>query len=340
MLANRTTIQARELRMLTTIFALRGDDARSRARIGQRTRQVHPGLQRGRSMFVALAAVGLANACASIPLAPEAPLVTWAFTAPWDARSDSSVRAHRSALAAIVSGWIQLDSATGEPALPYRDAVPRIGSALRFALLTSYQHDRFHADLIRRLAADSVALRRDVVRRALVDVGARPDRVARLGAARASTARGGSQAEQDRGGVPAVHVPVASGRAGPGAQLRGRAARRGRSGRGGRARSPVCVAPCGEARQLGAVGKRRRSPARARCGRRRARRADDRAVAVGARGSASVGCGRSTRVRGRVEDRGDSRQPVSLLAPARAVGREHPARLQTRSSRTRRRCPS
>jgi len=111
-------------------------------------------------MFVALAAVGLANACASIPLAPEAPLVTWAFTAPWDARSDSSVRAHRSALAAIVSGWIQLDSATGEPALPYRDAVPRIGSALRFALLTSYQHDRFHADLIRRLAADSVALRR------------------------------------------------------------------------------------------------------------------------------------------------------------------------------------
>jgi len=84
--------------------------------------------------------------------------VSWGFTAPWDARSDSSVAAHGKSLDVVVSGWIQLDSLTGQPAQLYRDNTPRAATAGRFALVTSYGGTRFHPEMIRRLAADPGAL--------------------------------------------------------------------------------------------------------------------------------------------------------------------------------------
>jgi spore germination protein YaaH len=82
----------------------------------------------------------------------------WGFTAPWDARSDSSLRAAASQLDAVVSGWIQLDSVTALPSLLYSDSTQRVPHAERFALVTSWQGDRFHPTTIRKLAGDRGAL--------------------------------------------------------------------------------------------------------------------------------------------------------------------------------------
>src|SRR5688572_33440852 len=71
----------------------------------------------------------------------------WGFTAPWDPRSDSSVRARGSQLSAVVTGWIGLDSATGRPLLPsvYPDSVlPKDGTATRMAIVTSWHGQGFH----------------------------------------------------------------------------------------------------------------------------------------------------------------------------------------------------
>src|SRR5512146_2958087 len=77
----------------------------------------------------------------------------WAFTAPWDARSDSSLRTHRSELDAAVTGWSQLDSVTGQPELLYPDNAPRNGAAAsRFALVTTWHGQGFHPNVVRRLA--------------------------------------------------------------------------------------------------------------------------------------------------------------------------------------------
>ena len=85
----------------------------------------------------------------------------WAFTAPWDSRSDSSVRANASRLDAVVTGWIQLDSTTSEPSLLYADDSSRTGSPRRrFALVTSWHGRRFHPESVRRAAADSATLSR------------------------------------------------------------------------------------------------------------------------------------------------------------------------------------
>ena len=85
----------------------------------------------------------------------------WGFTAPWDPRSDSSVVANGDRLDAIVTGWIQLDSVSGEPSLLYPDDATRRGAPRRrFALVTSWHGRRFHPELVRRLAGDSAALSR------------------------------------------------------------------------------------------------------------------------------------------------------------------------------------
>jgi spore germination protein YaaH len=71
------------------------------------------------------------------------------------------VIANGSRLDAVVTGWIQLDSVTGEPSLLYRDDATRPGAPRRrFALITSWHGRRFHPELVRRVAADSVALSR------------------------------------------------------------------------------------------------------------------------------------------------------------------------------------
>ena len=91
-------------------------------------------------------------------VAPTRPAV-WGFTAPWDARSDSSLRANASRLDVTVTGWIQLDSVTHRPSLLYADDPTRSSpSATRLALVTSYQGQSFHPEVIRALAADDRAL--------------------------------------------------------------------------------------------------------------------------------------------------------------------------------------
>ena len=82
----------------------------------------------------------------------------WGFTAPWDTRSDTSVRANSSKLDAIVTGWIQLDSVTAVPSLRYPDDASRTATGQRFALVTSWHGARFHPEMIRRLASDAGAL--------------------------------------------------------------------------------------------------------------------------------------------------------------------------------------
>jgi hypothetical protein len=82
----------------------------------------------------------------------------WGFTAPWDARSDSSVRASESKLDAVVTGWIQLDSVTAVPTLLYPDSARDLGNSERYALVTSWHGDRFHPETVRKLGRDRGAL--------------------------------------------------------------------------------------------------------------------------------------------------------------------------------------
>jgi spore germination protein YaaH len=86
-------------------------------------------------------------------------VTTWAIIAPWDARSTASANANAERLDGIVSGWIQLDSLTGLPSRAYPDAGTRAPNApQRLALVTSWQGQRFHPEMVRRLAADRNAL--------------------------------------------------------------------------------------------------------------------------------------------------------------------------------------
>ena len=128
---------------------------------GQRTRQPL-------ARFAVLAAV-VACAPSTAPVtAPgpataarvlQSPSSVWGFTAPWDPRSDSSVIANGPRLDAVITGWIQLDSASGEPSLLYPDDAKRPGSPRqRFALVTSWHGRRFHPVMVRRVAGDSAAL--------------------------------------------------------------------------------------------------------------------------------------------------------------------------------------
>ncbi len=81
----------------------------------------------------------------------------WAFTGPWDPLSDASLRANASRLDAAVTGWIALDSLTGEPLLPsaYADTMRLAsGTPRRFGLVTSWHGQGFHATSIRALGSD------------------------------------------------------------------------------------------------------------------------------------------------------------------------------------------
>src|SRR6185295_13271195 len=75
-----------------------------------------------------------------VPVGAQAPSprlpaldAVWGFTAPWDARSDTSVRSNASKLDVVVTGWIQLDSVTGQPSLRYPDDASTTNSGQRFA---------------------------------------------------------------------------------------------------------------------------------------------------------------------------------------------------------------
>src|SRR5579872_2372321 len=64
-------------------------------------------------------------ACAARPLGAPSRLRVWGFTVPWDAKSSADAREHAGQLDAVVSGWIQLDSLTGQPFAEFRDTLAR-----------------------------------------------------------------------------------------------------------------------------------------------------------------------------------------------------------------------
>ena len=119
-----------------------------------------------------LVVLGIATigACAARSFTAPARLRVWGFTVPWDAASSASARAHAAQLDAVVSGWIQLDSATGQPFAEFRDTLARAAPpGMRLvAILTNASGGRFHPDAVRQLAANTDALGRaagDVARR-------------------------------------------------------------------------------------------------------------------------------------------------------------------------------
>lgn len=69
------------------------------------------------------------------------------------------MRANAGRVDAAVTGWIALDSATGQPILPsdFPDTM-RLGPLKRMALVTSWHGDRFHPGTVRTLAADDARL--------------------------------------------------------------------------------------------------------------------------------------------------------------------------------------
>jgi peptidoglycan-N-acetylglucosamine deacetylase len=97
-------------------------------------------------------------ACAALGGSAQERKSFWAFTGPWDPRSDASLRANASRLDAAVTGWIGLDSLTGEPMLPsaYADTMRLpTGTPRRFALVTAWHGQGFHATSIRALGSDA-----------------------------------------------------------------------------------------------------------------------------------------------------------------------------------------
>lgn len=83
------------------------------------------------------------------------PRTTWAFTGPWDPRSEASARRHLDDLDVIISGWIALDSVSGRPTLLYEDSLRLAGGTARYAaLVTSWHGERFHPETIRRIGRD------------------------------------------------------------------------------------------------------------------------------------------------------------------------------------------
>jgi spore germination protein YaaH len=104
----------------------------------------------------ALALVG----CATLPLVGHRQPEYWAFTAPWDPQSNLSARDHAGQLAAVVYGWIQLDSVTGQPLPPaYRDTLASLAppTPRRMAIVSNYVRD-FQRRAIRALGSDAHAL--------------------------------------------------------------------------------------------------------------------------------------------------------------------------------------
>lgn len=101
-------------------------------------------------------------ACGTGTVAPRPanpPPAVWGFTAPWDQRSDSSLRANSARLDVAITGWIQLDSLTGRPSALYPDDPALIAPpTMRLALVTSFHGQRFHPGAIRALAADTAGL--------------------------------------------------------------------------------------------------------------------------------------------------------------------------------------
>ena len=114
------------------------------------------------TLAVAAVLAAIVGACAARTLGAPARLRVWGFTVPWDARSSALAREHAVQLDAVVSGWIQLDSLTGQPFAEFRDTLARARpSGMRLmGIVTNAVGGRFHADAVRQLGADTAALAR------------------------------------------------------------------------------------------------------------------------------------------------------------------------------------
>jgi spore germination protein YaaH len=100
-------------------------------------------------------------ACAALGGTAQGRKSFWGFTGPWDARSHASLRTHARELDVAVTGWIGLDSLTGQPLLPsaYPDTARLTGGTTsRFALVTSWHGQGFHRASIRALGNDRARL--------------------------------------------------------------------------------------------------------------------------------------------------------------------------------------
>jgi len=98
-------------------------------------------------------------ACAHFPSTPEGSADYWGFTGPWDKRSDVSVERHGSSLARVITGWIALDTTSFLPVQLYGDSIGKEPAlaARAMALITSYNGNRFHPEIIRGLGGDAQA---------------------------------------------------------------------------------------------------------------------------------------------------------------------------------------
>lgn len=114
--------------------------------------------------LVAIAAAGVSRMdaqaprigvnAAQCPTPMPAAIEVWGFTAPWDPRSATSVVCDAPALRVLITGWLRLDSLTGMPTAVYPDTIRVPRGPRRFALVTTYERDRFHRETIARLGAD------------------------------------------------------------------------------------------------------------------------------------------------------------------------------------------
>ena len=116
-------------------------------------------------------------ACASsLPFIGRGEPEFWGIAVPWDPRSQVSAREHGRALDAVVSGWIALDTITGQPVAEPGTAAAdggtdRASSRREMAIVTTFAGDRFHPEVVRALANSDAAL------------GAAAQAIARQGAA-------------------------------------------------------------------------------------------------------------------------------------------------------------
>jgi spore germination protein YaaH len=78
----------------------------------------------------------------------------WGFAAPWDPRSAATLARHAAALSVVISGWMRFDTISALAAPAYRDTVRVPRGTRRFILVTTYARDRFHPEIVRRLADD------------------------------------------------------------------------------------------------------------------------------------------------------------------------------------------
>jgi spore germination protein YaaH len=118
-----------------------------------------------RSSLLALAVVvgaALTSGCGSVSLdalpgvGPRGEL--WGVASPWDARSAATLAAHGDALDAAVTGWIGIDSLTGQPALLFPDTAAGARRAdRRLAYVTVLASAAARSALVRTLGADGAA---------------------------------------------------------------------------------------------------------------------------------------------------------------------------------------